>query len=169
MFVTIADFSAGGKYEIHTGIYETERLQSYIDKYEKMYLINLLGVDLYNDFIANPTFPEYVFIYEPFEVDSNSVSLYFGNRIIISEGMKVMLLGFIYFEYVKDLTNQITPVGNVRPVGENSADVSTLYSMMYARYNESIKTYRGIQQYICLNKGDYDTFNGVFKESAYWI
>ena len=162
MFVTIADFSASGKYELHTGIYDVARLQAYINKFEKRYLIHLLGVDLYKDFIANPTNPKYVFIFNSFEVDYDSC-------IIISEGMKEMLLGFIYFEYLKDLTNQITPNGNVRPIGENSADVSTLYTMMYNRYNESINSYNGIQIYIYKNLTVYDEFNGVKKEYAYWL
>jgi hypothetical protein len=162
MFVTIQDFSASGKFELHTGIYDVARLNAYIERYEKRYLIQLLGVDLYNDFIANPTNPEYIYIFDAFEID-------YERCIIISEGMKEMLTGFIYFEYLKDLTNQITPNGNVRPIGENSADVSTLYTMMYNRYNESINSYKGIQTYICKNLTDYDTFNGVNKESAYWL
>ena len=162
MFITIADFSSG-KYELHTGMYDVTRLQAYIDKYESLYLINLLGADLYADFIANLADPKYVKIYDPFNQDHNWC-------IMISEGMKVMLLGFVYFEYLKDLTNQITPNGNVRPIGENSADVSTLYTMMYTRYNESIKTYTAIQYYICLEtEFDYVDFNGQKKESAYWI
>jgi len=162
MFITIADFTSGGKYELSTGMYDTERLQAYIDKYEKRYLIGLLGVDLYNDFIANPAQPEYVFIFDAFELDSDLC-------IIISEGMKVMLLGFIYYEYLKDLTNQTTPNGNVRPLGENSGEVSTLYSMMYTRYNESTTTFRAIQHYIMLNRADYTDFNGSKKELAYWL
>ena len=163
MFITIADFSASGKYELHTGIYDVARLQAYIEKYEKRYLVNLLGVKLYEDFIANQTNPEFVFIYDPFEFD-------YSRCVIISEGMKDMLSGFIYFEYLKDLTNQITPSGNVRPIGENSADVSTLYTMMYNRYNESIRTYKAIQTFICVGKEFvYNDFNGVNKESAYWL
>ena len=162
MFVSILDFEASGKYELHTGIYDVARLSAYIKKYEKLYLIQLLGVDLYNDFISNLTSPKYVYIFDAFEID-------YERCIIISEGIKEMLFGFIYFEYLKDLTNQITPNGNVRPIGENSADVSTLYTMMYNRYNESINSYRAIQTYICKNLNDYDTFNGVNKESAYWL
>lgn len=45
----------------------------------------------------------------------------------------------------------MTPYGNVRPISENSEPVSTLYSMIYARYNEAIKTYKAIQTYIQVN------------------
>jgi len=161
MFITVADFI--GKFELHTGMYVQSNIQAYIDKYEKRYLIELLGATLYADFIANQVDPEFVKIIDPFDEDHDFC-------IISSDGIKSMLLGFVYFEYLKDLTNQITPVGNVRPVGENSADVSTLYTMMYGRYNDSIRTYRAIQYYICVGtEFVYNDYNGVRKELAYWL
>ena len=82
-----------------------------------------------------------------------------------------MLKGFIYFEYLKDSINEITPVGNVKPIGENSENVSTLYSTMYGRYNDAIKSYKAMQTYIRINPLDYDynKFNGVYKSSNYWL
>ena len=71
--------------------------------------------------------------------------------MLISEGIKEMLKGFIYFEYAKDLSNQMTPYGNVKPTAENSEVVSTLFSMMYTRYNEAINSYRSIQRYLRFN------------------
>jgi hypothetical protein len=68
-----------------------------------------------------------------------------------SAGIIEMLKGFIYFEYSKDLYNQMTPYGNVRPKAENSSVVNTLQTMIYARYNEAITTYRAIRNYIFLN------------------
>jgi len=161
MFITTADFNVG-KYELSTGIYDLPKLQSYIDKYEKKYLVQLLGVDLYADFIANQLLPKYVKIFDPLEEDHDFC-------IIWSDGMTEMLKGFIYFEYGKDLINQMTPAGNVQPVGENSNVVSTLYSMIYARYNEGVGTYRAIQHYVVLNRSDYSEFNGIGKEMAYWL
>jgi hypothetical protein len=59
-----------------------------------------------------------------------------------------MLKGFIYFEYVKDLSNQITPIGLVKPDNENSTVANTLFSMMYTRYNEAIRSYNSIRDFI---------------------
>lgn len=168
MLITIADFE--GKYELHTGMYDQQKLQDYIDKYEPLYLVNLLGAELYNEFQADlilgggvPTEPRFEFIFNAFNYDYNC-------NILISQGMIEMLLGFVYFEYLKDLSNQVTTAGNVKPVGENSINTSTLNTMMYSRYNDGIKTYRTIQYYICVVKSeDYDGFNGKSKEYAYWL
>ena len=62
-----------------------------------------------------------------------------------------MLKGFIFFEYAKDLLNQMTPFGNVRQRAENSTAILALQSQMYNRYNEAIRTYRAIRDYIYLN------------------
>jgi hypothetical protein len=152
MIINITDFT--GKYEIHSGLYDQSKLQNYIDIYEKRYLIELFGATLYNEFISDldpfnvPESPNFLVIYNPFEIDTNVVS---PNQILISEGIKQMLKGFIYFEYLKDTTNQTTPNGMVIPSNENSTTATTLYSMIYTRYNEAIRTYRSIQYYIITN------------------
>jgi len=149
MFLTVQDFT--GKYQLSTGMYDVTKLQDYIDKYEKRYLIELFGAKLYDEFISDlniqnvPKSPNFLKIYNPFYENITF------RQLIISEGILEMLKGFIYFEYSKDLINQMTPYGNVRPISENSEPVSTLYSMIYARYNEAIKTYRAIQTYIVTN------------------
>lgn len=169
MLITIADFV--GKFELHTGMYDNAKLQLYIDKYEPLYLVNLLGADLYAEFEADlilgggiPTEPRFQFIFDPFNYDYNDCD------ILISQGIIDMLLGCIYFEYLKDLSNQVTTAGNVKPIGENSLNTSTLNTMMYSRYNDGIRTYRTIQYYICfVESQDYDNFNGKTKQFAYWL
>ena len=148
MIVTISDFT--GKYQLSTGMYDTVKLQDYIDKYEKRYLIELFGANLYTEFesdlLANvPQSPNFLKVFNPFYENLTF------RQLIISDGIKEMLKGFIYFEYSKDLINQMTPYGNVRPISENSEPVSTLYSMIYARYNEAIRSYKAIQTYIQVN------------------
>ena len=148
MIVNISDFT--GKYQLSTGMYDTVKLQDYIDKYEKRYLIELFGANLYTEFesdlLANvPQSPNFLKVFNPFYENLTF------RQLIISDGIKEMLKGFIYFEYSKDLINQMTPYGNVRPISENSEPVSTLYSMIYARYNEAIRSYKAIQTYIQVN------------------
>jgi len=149
MFVTVQDFV--GKYQLSTGMYDASKLQEYIDKYEKQYLIELFGAKLYDEFMSDldvanvPQSPNFIKIFNPFY---ENIAM---NQLIISDGILEMLKGFIYYEYSKDLINQMTPVGMVRPIGENSETVSTLYSMIYTRYNTAIKSYRAIQMYIMTN------------------
>ena len=80
-----------------------------------------------------------------------------------------MIKGFVYYQYLKDLTNNVAVSGNVRPLGENSENVSTLNSMIYTRYNDSVRTFKAIQSYICDFSSDYLKYNGAGLRTAYWI
>lgn len=169
MLVTINDFTAGGKYELHTGAYDVARLQDYIDKYEKRYLTELLGVDLYNEFQADltlgggtPTEQRFIDIFEPLSVDYNWT-------IIYSEGLIEMLKGFIYYEYIKDQISQMTPIGMVTPASQNSRESNSLYLQIYTRYNEAVRMYKAIQEYITDNSADYSEFNGMRKMLITWL
>ena len=134
MFLTPSDFT--GKYELHTGMYDTAKLQSYIDKFEERYLRELLGVDLYNEFISDlhptlnvPKSPNFIKIFQPLYED---VTMY---SMLESEGMLEMLKGFIYFEYAKDQMMQQTTFGGVQQKAENSKVLNSLQTLIYNRYN----------------------------------
>jgi hypothetical protein len=171
MITQITDFK--GKYKLSTGMYDTSKLQDYINRYEPRYLKELLGVDFYNQFIADldannlPESPLYLKIYNPLSEDISALGitqtgapfngilsthyLYGFNSILDSEGIKEMLKGFIYFEYAKDLMNEMTPYGNVKQSAENSEVTGGVVTMIYTRYNEAIRTFQSIQEYILLN------------------
>lgn len=170
MFLTPQDFT--GKYELHTGLYDQPKLQDYINKYEKRYLIELFGATLFDDFILDldvndePESPNFIQIFNDFH---QNVNLY---HLLISEGILEMLKGFIYFEYSKDQMNQQTPFGNVSQLSENSKKVTTLNSMMYTRYNESVKTFDAIRSFIILNSTMHfgqviNVAQGISSGSAY--
>jgi hypothetical protein len=151
MFLIPSDFV--GKFQLHRGMYDIAKIETYIERYEKKYLVQLLGVELYNELISDlgignvPESPNLAFIFNPF------IEQLMLNDIAQSEGILDMLKGFIYFEYAKDLYNQMTPFGQVMPTSENSQNVSTLNNLMYTRYNESVKTFRAIQAYVLYNQG----------------
>ena len=73
--ITTADFGKG-KFELHKGMYEQQKINDYIDKYEKAYLVQLLGADLYTLFVADlingiPVDPIFVSLYEEFMYDKD--------------------------------------------------------------------------------------------------
>lgn len=149
-FLTPSDFI--GKYELHKGLYDTSKIEDYIIKFEPRYLMQLLGVELYNEFIGDidwqlkePKSPNFQIIFNPLYEDIN---LY---QLIESDGMLEMLKGFVYFEYSKDQMMQQTTFGGVQQKSENSKVLNSLQTLIYNRYNESIKTYRAIQDWILLN------------------
>jgi len=155
LITKVVDFT--GKYELHKGAYTTNKLQAYIDKYEPRYLKELFGITLYNEFYSDlilvngeyiPQSPNFQVLFNPFAEDV------FQYRMLISDGIKEMLLGFIYYEYAKDLYNTQSVYGAVQQTSELSNPVSTLSSLMYTRYNESVRTFNTIRDYIILHWND---------------
>jgi len=165
--ITFNDFGKG-KFELHKGMYESTKIQAYIDKYERQYLVKLLGVELFKLFEADlvagvPQTAKYLAIFNSFEYDEVNCGIY------ISEGMVEMVKGLVYYQYLKDMTNVVAVSGNVRQMGENSENVSTLNTMIYTRYNDSVRTYKAIQKFICDNNSDYLDYNGINIGLAYWL
>ena len=164
MIIKVADFT--GKYALSKGMFSEQTIQDYIDRYESLYLKQLFGVDLYNQFAGDlvnevPESPNFLKVFNPFSEDIDLLCRRWNRGfdyrgLLISNGIKEMLLGFLYYEYAKDLVNQMTPFGNTKPQSENSNIANTLFSTMYNRYNEAIKSYEAIQDYIILNRSSFE-------------
>ena len=153
--IQIADF-AGTQYslpELKYGSY-----QNYLDKYEKEFLVNLLGADLYNLFIADldgngvPQTQRFINIYNSFEIDDDSCVRY-------SEGMKIATIQYVYFYAVRDLAVKKTNTGVVFNDNENSNGPSYLGFNIVEAYNEAVKNAYEIQWYICDNDEVYPEEN----------
>lgn len=150
-----------GKYEINVNQYNETLIDAYIAKYEKQYLLKLLGATLYGLFVADltgtPEEPQtaiYVTIFESFEIDNEGL-----NNILVSNGIKEMLTGFIYYHLTLDNQQSQTSIGVVSPNAENGTMIA-MNSITNSRYNDNVETFRAIQEYIMLNSTDYPDFNG---------
>jgi hypothetical protein len=153
-----------GKFQINQNSYT--QLDSYIDKYEQPYLMELLGAELYELFIADllngkPQKAEYLSIYNII-VDQDC------GKLMFSEGMVEMLKGFIYFEFVRDDKYKHTPSGIVVNRSDISREAGFSEFDIYGRYNDAVKNYDVIQWYIQKYKSDYPEFNGVPKSLVFW-
>ena len=156
-----------------------EKLKGYIERYEKKYIIQLLGVELSKLFIADlvdqvPQTDIYLAIYNSIQEDlttgSVSYSEYCGcdRKILCTNGMKSMMLGFVFFEYMRDQPYSKDLTGVNRSKAENTTDREVLPNEwgLYEYYNESISDYQQTQYYILLNKEYYSLFNGIKKRIA---
>jgi hypothetical protein len=157
-----------GIYAISQNSNSTTVLQSYIDKYETLYIYDLLGKELGDLFLAdispaysNPATLKYLTIY-------NSLSIDFINNEVRSNGIKEMLIGFIYFEYVRKNTVKNTLVGNIIAANEVSTQSDWNNTNIYLNYNEAVRTYNSIQTYIEQNLGNYPEYNGNIKKYSNW-
>ncbi len=154
-----ADFV--NKFEIHTMGANDTKLQAYIDMYEVDYLVDLFGVELYELFIANPNDVIYSRLLDPILFQTNC------GKIYNSKGIKDMLLGFVFFEFQRDSRVQQT-INSAVKIKSNVSERADVLSMnLYGRFNESIETYKAIQEYLQENSTDYPTFMGVDRGYIY--
>jgi hypothetical protein len=156
-----------GKYELSLTQYNTDLIDAYIAKYERVYLTQLLGVTLYDLFQAEiainnpPIEPIYKVIYDPLQFDDN-------HEIRTSDGMKEMLLGMIYSTYTLDNQQMQTPNGVASNKNENATHLN-INAITASRFNEGVFSYETIQRYIRLNISDYPTFNGQDQLLEYFL
>ena len=129
------------------------------EKYEKKYLVQLLGADLYALFIADLTAPDpqvpqsvrFLNIFNPFSIDQHSCLYY-------SEGIREMLVQFIYFHYVRE--NQVinTAGGTVSNSVELGLNASFMGNIVQV-YNQGVKNAHCMQWYIHENELEYPEEN----------
>ena len=161
LLISKTDFT--GKFALSQSI--TDNITAFITEYEAAYLRDLLGASLYTLFAAdvNNSTPQstiYLSIYNAIAEDS-------GDVLVKSRGMKKMLLGFIWWEYVRQSKYKHTGTGIVVDSHEVSREGDNSEMFLYSMYNESIYDYKAIQWYICEHKSDYPTFNGQPKGLAW--
>ncbi len=141
-------------------------LQKYLDKFEVIYLQDLLGCELYEEFATDfaidgtkPTDPKFTVIWDALCKD-------YCGLIRRSEGMKSMLAQFIYFEFLRDQKTKNNISGPQENVQANSQTADFAATNIYTNYNEALLSYCTIQWYICDNPDDYDysLYNGQLKQ-----
>jgi hypothetical protein len=136
----------------------SDKITPYILEYEKKYLRELLGADLYTLFETSVSgiLPTGVYLTIFNEINSDEYGV-----LLHSDGMKKMLLGFVWYEYVAGTSHQHTNTGVVANVNEISLNAG--FDLAYKIYNKSIDTFKAIQYYILNNNSDYSTFAGIEK------
>ena len=134
ILVDKSDFK--GKWEVAQNNFSN--LDSYIERYEEAILVDLMGKDLADDFISDPADAKWD--------DLKNVGF----------GLTSLLVGFIYFEYVRDLPFRVTNQGVVYQLDENASQVITVLALKQ-RYNECVSDYRSMQR---LLRRDFNNFRG---------
>ena len=164
IYIQISDFKAQAN--IAKDKFTKSELQDYIDKFEVIYLQDLLGAELYEAFATDfaidgtkPTDPKFIEIWEAFAKDESC------SGVLRSLGIKEMLGMFINFEYIRDQPVKNNIGGPQVNQQVNSYEPSNIKTNLFTNYNEAISTYKSIQWIIHVNPNNYDwsSFNGVHK------
>lgn len=162
LLIVKADFT--GKFGV--GKTNFDKLDAYIARYEKKHLRKLLGVELYDLFETDVTdngvnnlTARFDAIYDPIIQDD-------GDDVIENNGMKQMVLGLVWFDFVREFKIKITHEGAVVNDEEVAQNVDSAF--MYQRYNEAVEDWKVIQWYIDDNSSTYPEYNGQELKFAHW-
>lgn len=162
LIVEVADFT--GRFQIPT---DNDRLNAVINSWEKYYLKQLLGIELYKLFAADitahvPGTLIYQNIFNPIEQD-------FNQEILISEGIKIMLLGFLYWEYVREVEKKLSTVGFIANTSDVSKPIAIDFTQTNNKYNDAVTSFETIQWYIRdQNITTYPLYNGQEIKRTHW-
>lgn len=137
-----------GKIRISTA--KGTQLDEYITEYERKYLKMLLNVECYNDIKDTDPLPQkYLDLINGVQYTNDNGDL------VDFEGLKKILLRFIYAEYVSD-NFQTSIGGNVSSINENSTVLKGGNTVIIAqRYNEAIDRLCGLYEFL----DDKEEFN----------
>jgi hypothetical protein len=148
-----------GKWSIAFNEYTSEELDDFIEENEKKFIVSLLGAELGQLFIDDlvsqvPQTARFISIYNEFFIDD-------GDCVFISDGMKKMMLGFVFFDYVRHQDKKNTISGMVQNESELANQIPS-FNVVVNRYNLAAETAKNIQWYICENEPTYPEYNGQF-------
>lgn len=158
LIVNKADFV--GKYNLAKSI--TDKIDAFISQYETKLIYELFGKELGDLFIADlsnqaPQSTRFTDIFGYLEVE-----IYCED--VVSDGIKDMLLGFIYTYYKRDYPIQDSMVGSVQNDSETAQKVDL--SFILRPYNDAVRSHNVIQTYMKRNYSTYPEFNGKEKRYA---
>lgn len=158
-FIEVSDFA--GKWKVPQDQFTTVKVQKYIDLYYRPYFVRLLGVALAEIMITDiglnraPTDPDLAALAASFQIQSDCGEIY------ESIGLRETLLGFIYFEYMKDEKVQVSiSSGSAKSAQEMATSGLIPEAQIYGRYNESVVSAKAIQWYAQENNTLYPTYMG---------
>jgi hypothetical protein len=168
-FITPQDFKDGVITLAVTKLTE-DRLQIFIDTFQKNYLQDLLGCELYDLYIADlngtgdPQTQRFIDIYNAFCLDEDKCQ-----RQVRSIGIFEMNKRFIYFEWERQNKTKNSQTGPVVNQNEVSREADFSEAGLYRIYNEAVKTYQAIEWFICDNLTVYPEYNGINKKKTSWL
>lgn len=154
-----------GQWHIAQGSFS--QLGNFITQFEKGYLYKLMGKTQADEFIDDltnyvPVTQKYLDIYNPINYELSD------GCFLVNDGMKNMMLGFIWFEYMRYTKAQSTISGNVANANENSREVGFTELNIGNRYNDAIQSFKVIQEYCLEDEITYPDFEGVKLDFSHW-
>ena len=155
------DFSFG-QYAINDADVTRQNLKEYVSQNERKFIYELLGVELGDLFISDlgadkkPQTQRFITIYNPLATD-------FGHKLSYSKGIKEIIKGLVFSEFVREQNYKNNINGSSRNLYEQGDVISANNAGIVNKYNEAIDSFCAVQYYIHENSSIYPEFKGVVK------
>lgn len=155
--VTTTDFETG-TIKIAADIYTSADVTAYIAIYESIYLRKMFGKELYDLFNANlsggvPTDARFLAVF-------NAFAETIDEDLVVSDGIKQMLKGFIYYEFVRKQPLVNTINGNTRNESEASQKSPGNSIMLIEEvHNTAVRTFDAIRTKIADDPDTYPEYD----------
>lgn len=116
-----------------------ENLNLFIKKYEKRFLILLLGDTVYDDFINGLS-------EDPIPVKWSELR----DRLINSEDKESPIANYVYYWYMRDQSTTSTGIGETKPNAENASIVRSS--------DKQVRGWNEMSDWICINRAWFNDF-----------
>lgn len=166
LFVQDSDFNKG-EIRIATSTATQVDLNIFIDTAEVEVLQELFGLDLYTLFIADlvagvPQTQRFIDVFDAFYDDTDAVAGWCCGSSR-SEGIKKMLMRFIYFEFTREQHIQNTSTGPIKPDRNNAISATGPEIGLITKYNKGVGSYQAIARKMILDSTTYPEYKGISK------
>jgi hypothetical protein len=164
MIVTTNDFT--GQWEIAKAFTGATKLSDRINDIEPKIMVELFGAEMYDEYttaigLAEPL-EKWTKLRDAFHFDGYT-------KAYVSQGIKTMLKCFVYASYNEKGNSVPTTNGNINLKSEGGSKVVDNYETLYGVYNQGIKTFQAIQEYIKENSEDYPNYKGKNKQTSWFL
>lgn len=160
--------NSAGDWKLAVNNLTDDSQNAFITRYQRDILVKLLGAELYTLFVASlsgtpgvPAAGRFLTIFNAFASDD------FGGAPVVSDGMKYLVMGHVWFQYSRDIEKASTIGGAVESNYENSLrDKARSAQWMKSKYAKAIATFNAIRTYILNNSSTYPEYNGIKLEEG---
>ena len=146
-----------------------ERLNHFIVKHEREFLISILGYELYTEFAAGLAATTvdslWTDLRDGAEYYDDRDRLYKWDGLRNATTKQSIIANYVYFHFMRDQATQTTGLGEMTNVAENAVRVSANHKMCRA-WNEMYHAIGSLIHFLTVNADYYDTWD---KGTAYNI
>lgn len=146
--------------------YISENLNNFIIEYEPEILLYLLGLNLYNTYIANPTDSRFIVLTNgiTYTTTTGEQKKWRGLKTVIGSNKYSLIAYYVYYFYTRNEVTNTTGVGEAINKTSNATRVSPIQKQTLV-WNKMLDWIYELYDFLDANKQTYPEWNNMI----YWF